>query len=308
MGYDVIGDIHGQAAKLEALLAQLGYSEGPDGWVPPAGRQAVFLGDLIDRGPEQLKVIRIVRGMVDAGHARCVMGNHEFNAIGYVTPRRDGSGRFLRHHSPDKIEQHAEFLAQVGEGSELHHELIDWFKSLPPALDLGGIRVVHAWWHQPHFDLVEKSFWDGESMSEDFLHAAHDKKSPVWAAMDGLLKGLEIDLPDGHQYHDHAGVPRKNVRTAWWRPGVSKYREAAIVPSGQIDLLPDHPLPAGYLGAAPQGAPVFVGHYWFCGQPAVESGKLACLDWAAAKAGPLVAYRWDGESELSSDRLVAAWA
>ena len=143
MGYDVIGDIHGQAAKLEALLAQLGYSEGPDGWVPPAGRQAVFLGDLIDRGPEQLKVIRIVRGMVDAGHARCVMGNHEFNAIGYVTPRRDGSGRFLRHHSPDKIEQHAEFLAQVGEGSELHHELIAVsYTHLPPHGRMGRRRAT----------------------------------------------------------------------------------------------------------------------------------------------------------------------
>ena len=54
------------------------------------------------------------------------------------------------------------------------------------------------------------------------------------------------------------------------------------------------------------GAPVFVGHYWFSGKPGVESSKLACLDWSAAKDGPLVAYQWDGEAELSSDKLVAA--
>ncbi|MFN8751157.1 MAG: metallophosphoesterase, partial [Betaproteobacteria bacterium] len=55
MGYDVIGDIHGQAGKLEALLRKLGYVPRACGWVPPHGRQAVFLGDLIDRGPEQVK-------------------------------------------------------------------------------------------------------------------------------------------------------------------------------------------------------------------------------------------------------------
>ena len=96
MGYDVIGDIHGQADKLEALLRKLGYLHRASGWVPPHDRQAVFLGDLIDRGPDQVKVVNAVRSMIDAGHARSVMGNHEFNAIGYATPRRDAPGEFLR--------------------------------------------------------------------------------------------------------------------------------------------------------------------------------------------------------------------
>ena len=43
MGYDVIGDIHGNAAKLEALLRKLGYVEKATGWVPPVGKQAIFL-------------------------------------------------------------------------------------------------------------------------------------------------------------------------------------------------------------------------------------------------------------------------
>ena len=96
MGYDVIGDIHGQADKLEALLRKLGYLHRASGWVPPHDRQAVFLGDLIDRGPDQVKVVNAVRSMIDAGHARSVMGNHEFNAIGYATPRRDAPGERLQ--------------------------------------------------------------------------------------------------------------------------------------------------------------------------------------------------------------------
>ena len=99
MGYDVIGDIHGQAFKLEALLRKLGYVERAGAWTPPQGRQAIFLGDLIDRGPAQVKVVNIVRSMIDAGHARSVMGNHEFNAIGYATPSRSQPGEFLRIES-----------------------------------------------------------------------------------------------------------------------------------------------------------------------------------------------------------------
>jgi len=49
---------------------------------------------------------------MDAGHARCVMGNHEYNAIGYVAPSRDSPGEFLRRHSPKNQAQHAGFYTK----------------------------------------------------------------------------------------------------------------------------------------------------------------------------------------------------
>ena len=60
------------------------------------------------------------------------------------------------------------------------------------------------------------------------------------------------------------------------------------------------------LGAPVDGAPVFIGHYWMTGEPELQSPKVACLDWSAAKDGPLVAYRWDGEHELDARRFVEA--
>jgi hypothetical protein len=51
--------------------------------------------------------------------------------------------------------------------------------------------------------------------------------------------------------------------------------------------------------------PVIFGHYWRSGTPEVISDKVACIDYSAVKGGPLVAYRWDGESELTSNHLVA---
>ena len=94
MSYDIIGDIHGQMGKLTGLLAELGYREQAGAYRHPERRTAVFLGDLIDRGPNQVETVNIVRAMMDAGTGQCVMGNHEFNAIGYATV---GAGRKLSH-------------------------------------------------------------------------------------------------------------------------------------------------------------------------------------------------------------------
>jgi len=53
----------------------------------------------------------------------------------------------LRPRTDNKRREHREFLRQVGEDSPLHRELVEWFKTLPPVLDLGGIRLCHAWWN-----------------------------------------------------------------------------------------------------------------------------------------------------------------
>ena len=85
--FDVVGDVHGCREELEALLARLGYAlvrdeaGRPVDAVPPAGRTAVFVGDLVDRGPDSPGVLRLVMGMVAAGHALCVPGNHEAKLV-----------------------------------------------------------------------------------------------------------------------------------------------------------------------------------------------------------------------------------
>src|SRR5271165_3314175 len=143
MSVDIIGDVHGQFGKLEALLARLGYSPVAGVW-KHATRTAVFVGDLIDRGPRQVETVELVRSMVAAGAARCILGNHEFNAIAWATPNRSSPGEFLRPRGkPGNREQHRAFLREV-EGTPRHDEIIAWFKTLPLWLDLGGLRIVHA--------------------------------------------------------------------------------------------------------------------------------------------------------------------
>ena len=143
MNYDIIGDVHGQFEKLVALLRRLGYREMRGVW-RHTDRTAVFVGDLIDRGPRQVATVELIRKMVDAGTAHCILGNHEVNAIAWATPDPGTPGEYLRRHGrEDNRKQHAEFLAEV-EGTPLHAELISWFKTLPLWLDLGLIRVIHA--------------------------------------------------------------------------------------------------------------------------------------------------------------------
>jgi protein phosphatase len=91
--FDIIGDIHGCCDELEILLIQLGYvaEQLPveTAWdFPtyrhPAGRQVLFVGDLIDRGFRNLDALKLVRNMVTAGSALCVCGNHEFKLLRYL--------------------------------------------------------------------------------------------------------------------------------------------------------------------------------------------------------------------------------
>lgn len=310
MQYDLIGDIHGHADKLEALLQHMGYVSQGRGYRAPLGHQAVFLGDLVDRGPAQMRVLEIVRAMVDNGQALCVMGNHEFNAIGFVVDDPNAPGECLRANRLDSPkarrnrEQHAEFLAQVGEGSAQHRAWVEWFRALPLYLDLGGIRAVHASWEPEAVARVQSCYWDGNRMSDAFLYGSYVKGSPLEAARKRLSCGLEWDLPEGQHIVDKAGHSHGELRIADWRHGAKQLREVALVPSGQEDFVPDIALPSELALCQIEGAPVFIGHHWFSGQPVIESPKLACLDWSAAKDGPLVGYRWAGEAELSNDNLV----
>ena len=105
--YDVIPDIHGQAKKLKSALSNLGYSEKKGAWRhSDPTRHVVYLGDFIDRGPDNREVIRIVRGMIDSGTASAVMGNHELNAIHFHTNGENGP---LRPHTDKNIDQHKSF-------------------------------------------------------------------------------------------------------------------------------------------------------------------------------------------------------
>jgi hypothetical protein len=296
--YDLIGDIHGCANALEALLAKMGYTDRNGVWRHPT-RRVIFLGDFIDRGPQQVEVMEIVRAMVDAEQALAVMGNHEFNAVAWATPISPGADRYLRAHTEANRKQHAEFLDQVGENSELHKELIDWFSGLPLWLDLPDLRVVHACWHMPSVEILSELLDDRLRIPCKAAWVLFTCRGTLaYEALETVLKGQEIPLPGDIEFKDKDGKTRRHVRTRWWKNHPITYRELALAPADVIAQIPHEPAPEDILPGYVGDKPVFVGHYWMTGTPRPLSARVACLDYSVAAAGKLCAYRWDGERDL----------
>jgi hypothetical protein len=307
MNYDIIGDIHGHADRLEALLKRLGYANRGGAWRHPE-RQALFVGDLIDRGPDQLRSVRLVRAMTDAGSARATMGNHEFNAIAWATSDPDHEGRHLRPRHGAKGEknrkQHQRFLEEVGPDSADHREWIRWFFDLPLWIREPGFQVIHACWSPHQVALARPHLRDGERITPEFVEAASREGSELHGVVETLLKGVEVVLPPGSAFTDKDGHVRHNIRTRWWNGALTTYRDAYMGPPG-IDI-PDIPI-VDYEPIPEPDRPTFIGHYWFPADEPVGPAALrvGCVDYSVANNGPLVAYRFDGEATLSADKFVA---
>ena len=309
-GYDIIGDVHGCAGQLEDLLTELGYQiNGATGEYDHPSRRAVFVGDLIDRGDEQLRVLQIVKGMVDSGSALIVTGNHEFNALAFATEWPVGSGKFLRAHSAKNTRQHQAFLDQVtGADRELY---LQWFATIPMWLDLGGIRVVHACWHDTSMEFVEQRCGATPFADINNLVEATAAGSELYRATETLLKGPEISLVDhgAPPYHDKDGHLRDNARLQWWSSDAHTLRGLAEM-GGNFTTETGDPYPplpeieidcdeTDFVYHDP--IPVFYGHYWRQGVPEYPldwTNCSACVDFSAVKGGRLTAYRWSGEARI----------
>lgn len=295
--YDLIGDIHGQHDKLMALLRSLGYDARGEysGWTHPEGRKVLFLGDYIDRGPKVREVLLEVRAMVEAGDALAIMGNHEFSAI-----LHEAVG-----DAPSKanIDLHATLTQFTGFEDEWTDH-VSWMRGLPQFLDLGGLRAVHACWDERAVaDLDGHSFAD-----ESFLGACLERRSRERNAVEQLLVGPSLPVPDDALVLNPKGMPLPTVRVRWWNMPTTSFLigdlvfPEALSARGQVDPetisgLPDYPADA---------IPVFFGHYWLDpgSRKAPLTPNLACLDYSAGRGdAPLVAYRWDGEQVLSEAKF-----
>ncbi len=301
--YDLIGDIHGHFDKLVGLLAHLGYRPAGASWKHPEGRKVIFLGDYIDRGPKVREVLHTVRGMVDAGDALAIMGNHEYNAVCYHEP--DGKGGWLRAHHWDRDSGLRVSLAQFADRKAEWQDWLRWMRQLPLFLDLGDLRVVHACW-----DAEGVTALRGKSLlDEALLHASVVRSSPEFRAVDRLLKGPELAMPKGYFFHDKNGTVRRKVRVRWWNlPEQARLSHLALpvpfdVPGeakpAALSQLPNY---------GPDEPPVFLGHYWLPADHARAplAANIACLDYSAAHEGPLMAYRWEGEQKLCASKFVCA--
>jgi len=303
--FDIIGDIHGQAKELRELLDLLGYGVNDKGIYTHSSRMVIFLGDFIDRGDFQKEVISIVRPMIEAGAALSVMGNHEYNAIAYATKDETDNG-YLRPHIDKNINQHEKFIAAYENDPLAYEDIISWFKTLPLWLDLDDVRIIHACWDVSFMDKIKQEYGDSHLLNDELLMKSASKDNWEYEAIETLLKGKEIPLKEGFSFEDKDNHVRQHIRVRWWDKTATTYKSAFMGPDSALTQMPDDEIEGDHLiDYGHCEPPVFLGHYWFEGEPTPLSDNIACVDYSVAnKAGKLVAYRWDGEKVLRKDKYV----
>jgi calcineurin-like phosphoesterase family protein len=299
---DFIGDIHGHADKLESLLNKLGYSYKNGSYSHP-GRIVIFVGDYIDRGPQIIKTLEIVKSMVESENAVALLGNHEYNAICFHYQEREGG--HLRKHLIKNIIQHYETLKQFQNKQEEYEAYLEWFKNLPLFYETEKFRAVHACWDINNIKFLRTVLRD-DKLNEEMIIQSVEKGTPLYTALNNILKGKEIKMPAGLHFTDKEGTARTEIRIKWWEdPTKSNYKRISVEP---IHNLPEIPIAINDLKNTDfyneENKPVFFGHYWLKGNPSLYRNNICCLDYSVAKNGHLVAYRYDGEEKLDNSKLV----
>jgi hypothetical protein len=296
--YDFIGDIHGHADELEALLQKMDYRKNEHGIYRHETRKAFFVGDFIDKGPKIKEVLDIVKPMVEQGFAKAVIGNHEYNAICYHT---EVYGKPLRAHNEKNIEQHQETIKQVVEKHPTEwKDYLNWFKTLPIYFEDDNFRAVHAHWKEKNIQYLKA---EGISNFKDMqsLVRANDKKDPLHLVIEETLKGEEVKIP-GVFFTDKYGIQREEYRIKWWNcPKTNHPKDCLFEFQAQEKSIQlNYEIHLEHISQKP----VFFGHYWLKdAEPMLQSPTVCCLDYSVAKKGKLVAYRWSGEEVLDKQNF-----
>lgn len=261
---DIVGDVHGEHEALMALLERLGHD--PRRNRHPEGRRLVFVGDLVDRGPDSPAVIDTVRDLCGRGMAQCVLGNHELNLL--RNDAKEGNAWFLR---PDHAEQQpGGAFAHSRAVVETQHkaDIFEYLAALPLVLQRPDLRVVHAAWQDEAIGKLEEP--GARSTIELFEHFEADIEQRGRA--DGLAdKAREEARRWATELTDpEATVPLLPSVAAWdalhqmgnplrvLTSGVERAATRPFFSSGKWRMCDRVPWWNDYM----QEPQVVVGHYW----------------------------------------------
>lgn len=291
-GFDFIGDLHGQWKRARALLSRLGYRRR-DGIFCHPGRKAVFLGDILNRGPRVADTVRMVREMEQAGSAVCLLGNHEFWTWWHERRLRAGLPSVLPDKTLDAI---ARSRASFGKSTGEWERLLQWIERLPVVFNArlpGGESAfgVHAC-----MDPVAAAFLGNNKLLRcDALGRTPGRR---FYSLMSLIEGPSF-FPCGGE---------KSVRMRWW---LSRLPNSMAEATFTARALPEHQAPPTSLLSKlhpllPGHPPVFFGHYGFPKPARPILPNAACLDLGAGQGGPVAAYSWNGEQRLLKSRFFTA--
>ena len=300
--YDIIGDVHGYADQLINLLKKLGYRLR-DGYYSHAIRKAVFVGDIINRGPKIRETLNLVRKMVENGSAFAVLGNHEMYAILYYL--HDIEGKYYKKRIPKYQLQINQTLAEFATCEDEFKSHLKWLRTLPMFLDFGDIRIIHACWDDKNIELIRNTV-TGPKLTKTLLREIALNETEFSIKFWETCKGIDFQIPKDLLVFDADGRPHRSFRMKWWEnPEGKTFKEISL--ESRFDL-PDYTIPRQIIQTrkpySKNDPIVFFGHYCLKQCCGILADNLCCVDSCVTRTGKLVAYRWEGEKKLTKSNFV----
>jgi hypothetical protein len=255
---DIVGDVHGEMDALESLLQQLGYRTNGG---HAGGRRLVFVGDLVDRGPDSPAVLDRVQSLVEAGRAQCILGNHELNLL--KDDRKPENAWWM---APDESARHpARSIDPAAKPG-----LVAFMSRMPLVLERADLRVVHACWNHKSIKKLRALSADGTSVVElnrRFIQTMHDRH-----------RGSDLSAAYAREWQAHGDRVADHDWDPVFMPAKatmeSEYQMAnpvAVLTAGE-EAATDRPFWAGgkwrmvdrvkWWERYDDPVPVIVGHYW----------------------------------------------
>ena len=296
MNIDFIGDVHGYLHLLEKLLVKLDYTKSKGSFAHPI-QKTIFVGDIINRGPDVKGALKLVYNMCESGQARCVLGNHEINLLAYNLHK---TKKFLSNEQVIRIEKQLEttFLSFKNDAKELQF-YTDWLKTFPIYIEENGFRVIHACWIKKAVKFVNKNYRNN-LVTDDLIVQLMNIKSKEYGLLHSLFQGVDIPYFKGD-----LKTKSTPVRIRWWNSMEGKtYRDMATKERQHISLdkIPSDIVTDAY--QYPEKKPLlFIGHFCLDELPNLDSKNVCCLDFCVSKKGILTSYRLLAETKLKPEHL-----
>ena len=258
---DIVGDVHGEYEALSSLMRSLGY--GAD-CHSSSGRHLVFLGDLIDRGPDSPAVVDSVKRWVEQCRASCILGNHELLAV--IGKPLHGNGWLIQ---PNSVEAAGEFHSKTANPEKVD-EYLGFFESLPAVLENDQLRLVHACWHEESVQQLREL----DSSHASLLQVYEDLEQAIPARLDehGLRAAMAMECEKyGVALHDRSWNGR--VLDAHARAEVLTLiaNPLRVLTSGRLEVADEAFFASGQWRMANRAKwwesydddiPVVIGHFW----------------------------------------------
>ena len=296
--YLFIGDLHGHARQLKSVLNKAGFTIVNGAYWHPE-LKAVFVGDFINRGTENLECLRIVRAMVESGNALAVIGNHEVIFLNYHQ-QNPQTGEYTMENRAGWNRLFQQTMLEFSQSAAELNEMINWLKRLPIVIETAHFNVVHACYDSESLEVVrERTNGNFVLQENDWLQMGLGADEALTESLHALTFGISIYLDTAELFPGSNMSSQHSPRIRYWEdPFEKSLRQTLFIEDDKhlagIGFLS---LPESFYTAfktyPEYETPVVHGHYCVVGDLIDLPQNIIIADRAVIKTGILKAWNPD---------------